>query len=131
MNDVRWSDARLRKYLEDEGNLGWLDDGASREAERDAFRQEIRAAIVPIVQAKLLERIGALTDPEGLAIIVSELVTNLNWRGWLRIWLTVSTDPWTFLADWSTDEIAKAYRGTAGKKRPSKKTLQEIERANQ
>ena len=131
MNDVRWSDSELRKYIDDEANVHWFDDQSAREDERKRFREELRVALVPIVQAKLLEKVGTVTDPQGLTLVCADLVDDLNYKHAVRRWLLVCTEPWVYLADWIVSELERTYKLTAGKKRPSSKSLKEIERANQ
>jgi hypothetical protein len=131
MDAVRWSDSKLRKYLETEAGLGWFSDKSEREFERNQFRVEIRAVLVPVVQARLLELVGVVTDPEGLAMVCYDLADDLGYRHPIRRWVMVCTEPWAFLAEWMSEEIVKSYKATAGKKRPDAKVLKEIERANQ
>ena len=131
MNDVRWSDSALRKYIDDESALSWFSDESDRETDRAAFRRELRAALVPEVQAALLQSIGVVTNPEGLTLVCADLVDDLRYRAAVRRWILICDEPWKYLATWISGEIEKTYRVTAGKKRPSDKILKEIERANQ
>lgn len=131
MDDVRWSDLQLRKYIETEAALGYFDDKAEREVVRTRFRAELRARLVPVVQARLLRSIGVVTDPEGLTMVCYDLVDDLGYKPQIRRWVLVCSEPWSYLAEWITEEIGKSYKATAGRKRPSDKVLKEIERANQ
>ena len=131
MNDVRWSDAELREFIEAESHVSWFSDVSDRDDVRTRFREEARAQIAPVVQARLLERVGVLTDPEGVAAVTLDLTLELCCKDDARRWLLVSTEPWEYLADWITSEIVGSYKATVGKKRPSDKILKEIERANQ
>jgi hypothetical protein len=131
MNDVRWSDSALRKYIDVEAALSWFSDDSDREADRIAFRRELRAALVPVIQASLLQRIGTVTNPEGLTLVCADLVDDLRYRAAVRRWILICDEPWKYLADWIAGGIEKTYRATAGKKRPSDKVLKDIERANQ
>jgi hypothetical protein len=131
MNDVRWSDSQLRKYIDAEANLGWFSDGSEREVERNEFRRELRAVIVPEVQAALLQTVGVVTNPEGLTLVCADLVDDLRFRTTVRRWILVCDEPWKYLAFWAATEIEKVYKATAGRKRPSDKVLKDIERANQ
>jgi hypothetical protein len=131
MNDVRWSESELRKYIDAEANLHWFDDQSERTSERARFRSEVRAVLVPVVQAALLERVGTVTDPEGLTMVCADLIDDLNYRHAVRRWTLVCADPWKYLAEWLVSEIERTYKVTAGRKRPSGKTLKEIERASQ
>jgi hypothetical protein len=131
MNDVRWSDSQLRKYIDAEANLGWFSDGSEREVERNEFRRELRAVIVPVVQAALLQTVGIVTNPEGLTLVCADLVDDLRFRTTVRRWMLVCDEPWKYLALLATTEIEKVYKATAGRKRPGDKVLKGIERANQ
>ena len=131
MNDVRWSDTELRKFVEDESHFSWFSDVSERDDDRARFRTELRERVAPRVQASLLARVGVVTDPEGIAAVALDLSLELCCKDDARRWLLVSTEPWDYLIDWMTLEIVKSYRATAGKKRPSDKVLKEIERANQ
>lgn len=131
MNDVRWSDSELRKYIDDEANLGWFSDASDREAERVAFRREVRVVLVPVVQGAVLKTIGVVTNPEGLTLVCADLVDDLRYRAAVRRWVLICDEPWAYLASWLGTEIEKAYKATAGKNRPSDKVLKDIERANQ
>jgi hypothetical protein len=131
MNDVRWSDAELRKFVDDESHVTWFSDATDREDARARFRVEARARIAPAVQAMILSRVGVLTDPEGITLVATDLALDLCCEDDVRRWLMVSTQPWDFLIGWIAREIGKSYRATAGKKRPNDALLKEIERANQ
>ncbi len=131
MNDVRWSDADLRSFVEVESRLNWWSDASDREEERARFRVEAAHQIVPRIQAGLMERVGIPTAAEGIAAVALDLVLELSCEDEVRRWLLVSTEPWVYLASWMTREIVKSYKATVGKKRPSDKVLKEIERANQ
>ena len=131
MNDVRWSDSELRKYIDAEAALEWYSDASEREHDRLRFRSELRARLVPIVQARTLELVGTVTDPEGLTTVCFDLVDDLRYKTQVRRWLLVCAEPWAYLAEWLASELEKTYKATIGKKRPSDKLLKEIERANQ
>lgn len=131
MNDVRWSDAELRKFVESESHVSWFSDASERDEDRARFRAEVRARVVSRAQERLLERVGVVTDPEGITAVAVEVTLELCCKDDARRWLLVSTQPWDYLTDWITREIVKSYRATAGKNRPSSKTLKDIERANQ
>lgn len=131
MDNVQWSDSQLRNYIDAEAGLSWFSDETWREGERKAFRRVLRASLVPIVQSRLLETIGVVTDPEGLTMVCYDLVDDLRSRTQTRRWVMVCSEPWAYLAEWISEEIVKTYKATAGKKRPSGKVLKEIERANQ
>jgi hypothetical protein len=131
MNDVRWSDAELRKFVEAESHVTWFSDSSDREDDRAQFRVEARARIAPAVQVALLERVGVVTDPEGITAVAVDLALELCCADDARRWLLVSTEPWDYLTEWIALEIVKCYKATAGKKRPSDKLFKEIERANQ
>jgi hypothetical protein len=131
MNDVRWSDAELRKFVEAESHFSWFSDVSERDEDRARFRTELRDRVAPMAQASLLARVGVVTDPEGIAAVALDLALELCCKDDARRWLLVSTEPWDYLTEWITLEIVKSYKATAGKKRPSDKVLKEIERANQ
>jgi hypothetical protein len=131
MNDVRWSDSDLRKFVEAESLLSWFSDSEEREDDRTRFRSQARDRLVPTVQAALLQRVGVVTDPEGITAVALDLALELCCKDDARRWLLVSTEPWDYLSEWIVLEIVKSYRATAGKKRPSDKILKDIERANQ
>jgi hypothetical protein len=131
MNDVRWSDAELRTFVEAESHFSWFSDVSERDEDRARFRTELRERVAPRAQASLLARVGVVTDPEGIAAVALDLSLELCCKDDARRWLLVSTEPWDYLIEWITHEIVKSYRATAGKKRPSDKILKEIERANQ
>ena len=130
MNDVRWSDAELRNFVNAESHVSWFSDATEREDERARFRSEARTRIAPAVQAGMISRVGVVTDPEGIALVATDLALELCCRDDARRWLLVSTEPWNYLIEWITLEVVKSYKATAGKKRPSDKLLREIERAN-
>jgi hypothetical protein len=131
MDNIQWSDSRLRNYIEAEAGLSWFSDESERETERQAFRRELRRVLVPVVQSRLLEAIGVVIDPEGLTMVCFDLVDDLRYRALVRRWVLVCTEPWSYLAGWTSDEVVRSYKATAGRKRPSAKVLKEIARANQ
>jgi len=131
MNEVHWSDSELRKFVEAESHYSWFSDVSDREDDRSRFREEVRSRIVASAQIGLLERVGVVTDPEGIAAVAVDLTLELCCKDDTRRWLLVSTEPWDYLTEWITLEIVKSYKATAGRKRPSDKILKEIERANQ
>ena len=131
MNDVRWTDSELRAFVEAESHFSFWSDASEREDDRNRFRAEARARIVPSVQSRLIERVGVVTDPDGITMVALDLALELCCEDDARRWLLVSTEPWDFLTAWIIREIVKSYKATAGKKRPSDKLLKEIERANQ
>jgi hypothetical protein len=131
MNDVRWSDSELRKFVEAESHYSWFSDASDREEDRARFREEVKSRVVAAVQAGLLERVGVVTDPEGIAAVAVDLTLELCCKDDARRWLLVSTEPWDYLTGWITREIVKSYKATAGRKRPTDEILKEIERANQ
>ena len=131
MDAVHWSDSQLRNYIEAEASLGFFDDKSDREIARAKFRVELRSIVVPVVQARLLETIGVLVDPEGLTMVCYDLVDDLGYKHQIRRWVLVTPSRWAYLAEWIGEEVVKSYKLTAGRKRPNGKVLKEIERANQ
>jgi hypothetical protein len=131
MNDVRWSDSELRKYILSETHYEYEYDTALTNAARDRFRAEAAVRVVPGVQARLLEEIGTVTDPNGIALVARELLIGICCDTAKRRWLLVSPEPWSYIEGWVAREITKAYKATAGADHPSRKSLKEIERANQ
>jgi hypothetical protein len=130
MNDVGWSDKELRSYILSETHYEYEFDKTMITVARERFRVEALARLVPAVQANVLGQVGALTDPEGLALVARELMIGICCDQQKRRWLMVSTQPWSYLESWLTREVVRAYRSTVGRDRSSGKPLKEIERAN-
>lgn len=130
MDENRWSDTALREYVRRVHNHNWFDDsvGDDREVENERFRREVRSRIVGAVQASLLERIGTLSDPEGIALVAEELVDDCC-REDERRWLLVSPEPWAYLADWVSTELVRSYRNAAGARKKDGKAVKRLERS--
>ncbi len=123
MNEVRWSDAALRKYIEEESHVSWFSDASDREAPRAQFRAQVRARVTPVVQARLLEKVGAVTDAEGITMVVVELAEELCCEDDARRWMLVCDAPWEYLTRWCVRRISRAYRSSVGKPAPTPKAL--------
>ena len=130
MDENRWSDNSLREYVRRVHNHNWFSESADddREVENERFRREVRLRIVGAVQARLLERVGTLSDPEGIALVAEELVDDYC-REDERRWLLVSPEPWTYLADWVAAELVRSYKNAAGARKKDGKAVRRLERS--
>jgi hypothetical protein len=131
MDSINWSDNQLRNYVMRESYVAWPRGQLELGTLREQFLAQARLRIAPAVQAKLLARFGALTDPEGIAMVSIDLAQDLCGRDDARRWLLVSTEPWDSLIEWIAREIVKSQRSMAGKARPSDEAIKEIENATQ
>jgi len=68
MSSERWSDRDLRAFVVRAPRLSWGDSELA-DVERRAFRAQLVAIAAPGIQARVLAEIGALTSPEGLAVL--------------------------------------------------------------
>ena len=129
MDENNWSDKALRDYIRGLHEHNWFDEPTddSRTVEDQRFLAEVRSRIVARVQSILLERIGALSDPEGIAIVARELVGDYCSDDERR-WLLVSPEPWNYLGDWVATELVRSYKNAAGARKKDGKALKRLER---
>ena len=129
MDENNWSDKALRDYIRGLHEHNWFDEPTddSRTVEDQRFLAEVRSRIVARVQSILLERIGTLSDPEGIAIVARELVGDYCSDDERR-WLLVSPEPWTYLGDWVATELVYSYKNAAGARKKDGKVLKRLER---
>ena len=129
MDENNWSDSALRDYIRGLHEHDWFDESTNdgQKAEDQRFHTEVRSRIVVRVQAILLERIGTLSDPEGIAIVARELVGDYCSDDERR-WLLVSPEPWNYLGDWVAAELVRSYKNAAGARKKDGKALKRLER---
>jgi hypothetical protein len=129
MDKARWSDKQLRDFVRRAHSHSWWEDStdSDREAEHENFRNEVRRRIVAGVQSRLLEKVGSLTDPDGIAAIADDLVGDCG-REDERRWLIVSPAPWDYLTAWVASELVRAYKSAAGAKPKSSKGLKRLDK---
>ena len=129
MDENRWSDRSLREFIRRISSHAWWCDTSEseRDAEHERFRREVMARIVPAVQSRLLEKVGTLTDPEGISMVASELIDD-GCRDDERRWLLVSPEPWDYLAAWVASDLTKAYKGASGARPTDSKALKRLEK---
>lgn len=111
MHDALWTDQRFRTFLL--AMRSGLFGGGVEDDERDAFFEQARRRIVPVVQRRVLAEVGATVDDHGVAVVAYELLEASAWDR-RRTWLMASSDPWGFLADLVVRELKAAYGETAG-----------------
>ena len=131
MSEVSWTDRAFREYVIRVSEPVWMSSisGYDLDAANREFEQQALVRLVPVVQPRLLETIGVAVDPMGLAMIAHDLLVDCQYRENERLWLLATPSPWGYLADWMSSEVSKAYKATAGKKRPTAKALAELERS--
>lgn len=129
MDENRWSDRQLREFIRRISSHAWWCEtpDTERDAEHERFRREVRARIVPTVQSRLLQKVGTLTDPEGISMVADELIDD-GCRDDERRWLMVSPEPWDYLAAWVASDLAKAYKGASGARPTDSKALRRLEK---
>ncbi|WP_127818047.1 hypothetical protein [Microbacterium sp. CPCC 204701] len=111
MHEALWTDHRFRTFLL--AMRGGLFGVGVEDDERDAFLEQARRRIVPIVQRRVLAEVGATVDDQGVAVVAYELLEESAWDR-RRTWLIASSDPWGFLADLVVRELKAAYGETSG-----------------
>ena len=124
-----WGDDDLRRYVLRSGDLFWLGPEQAEDA-RAPFRRAV-ARIVPGVQRRLLEEVGATSSRSGVGLLAAQLIESSNDPR--KFWLVLSTTPWEYLEEWIGDELTAVYRRAAKAKRKAqgdKKTLKGIEAAS-
>jgi hypothetical protein len=128
MGTARWSDSELREFIRRLDTSAWwrLDDSAE-ETETARLRAEIRDRVAPVVQRLVLERVGTLVEPEGVAIVAADLIQFRD--GDERRWLLVTPDPWGYLAQWIAAELASSYKDAKGTPRARTKELKRLEKS--
>jgi hypothetical protein len=125
MSTTPWSDDDLRRHVLSTGGMFAALDAAAAERTAECTRQMTR--IVPAVQRRLLESTGAVTSPEGVAILAAEVIDRSPDPR--RYWLVASTTPWQHLEEWVGDELVRIYK-RAAKRGKDKEALAGIEAAS-
>jgi hypothetical protein len=108
--EYMWSDRRFREFLTQ--MRGGMFAPPIDDEEREEFLQQAEMRLVPEVQRRLLAEVGATVDAYGVAVIAFEVIEDSAWDS-RRPWLMASVDPWAFLSELVTRELATAYRETA------------------
>jgi hypothetical protein len=130
VDENHWSDRTLREFVRTIHEYDPCCDGVNDDesAKRVRFRREVQRRLAPVVQARLLEKVGTVTDPEGIAIVAGEIIENYC-NDDERRWLLVCPEPWVYLGEWIANDIAKAYKGASGARRSDTKALKQLEKA--
>lgn len=129
MPERLWSNDELRRFLIALRSGGIFDSGRDVDDEqRQRFRAQAAARIVPEVERRVLADVGALIDPRGIAVVALEVLEEENY-GAKRTWLMVTEDPWGFLTDLVTREVIRSYRA-AVRRRGDDKVLKGIATAS-
>jgi hypothetical protein len=129
VDENHWSDRTLREFVRTIHEYDPCCDGVNDDesAKRVRFRREVQRRLAPIVQARLLEKVGTVTDPEGIAIVADDLVSDYCSDDERR-WLLVCAEPWDYLGEWIATDIAKAYKGASGARRKDEKAMKKLEK---
>jgi len=128
MPSERWSDRDLRAFVVRAPRLSWGDSELA-DVERRAFRAQLVAIAAPGIQARVLAEIGALTSPEGLAVLCCEMLEDyVDARK--RDWLLVCAEPWAYLEQWVAESVVKNYRATIRRREKDAKVLEGIAAAS-
>jgi hypothetical protein len=129
MSGDSWTDDELRRYVLHSGELFWLSP-EQQEERRSAARPQV-ARIVPAVQKRLLQDVGATSSDDGVILLATQLI---EWsRDPRKYWLILSETPWEYLEDWLGDELVAVYKRAAKarkKAKKDKKALKGIEAAS-
>jgi hypothetical protein len=121
-----WSDDDLRAHVLHQRGFfesPTADDEARRE---ECIRQMHR--IVPALQQRLLESVGAATDADGVAVLATEAIDRSSDPR--RFWLVASTTPWETLEEWIGDELVLISKRAAKKRKKDRKVLDGIAEAS-
>ena len=117
MSGNSWSDDDLRRYVLHSGELFWLSP-EQQEEKRTAARPQV-ARIVPGVQKRLLQDVGATSSDDGVILLATQLI---EWsRDPRKFWLILSATPWDYLEDWIGDELVAVYKRAAKARKKAKK----------
>jgi len=128
MSSERWNDRDLRAFVMRAPRLTWGDDELA-EVDRRAFRAQLVAIAAPGIQARVLAEVGALTSPEGLAVLCCEMLEDyVDARK--RDWLLVCAEPWEYLEQWVAEAVVKTYRATTRRRDKDAKVLEGIAAAS-
>ena len=128
MSSERWNDRDLRAFVMRAPRLTWGDDELA-EVDRRAFRAQLVAIAAPGIQARVLAEVGALTSPEGLAVLCCEMLEDyVDARK--RDWLLVCAEPWEYLEQWVAEAVVKTYRTTTRRRDKDAKVLEGIAAAS-
>jgi hypothetical protein len=122
MPGYSWGDDDLRRYVLRSGDLFWLGPEQAEDA-REAFRRAV-TRIVPGVQKRLLEEVGATSSRSGVELLAVQLI---EWsHDPRRLWLVLSTTPWDYLEEWIGDELIGVYRRAAKAQKKAQKDKRAI-----
>ena len=126
MSGLTWTDDELREHVLHRRGFfeSPTDDDELRRAE--CIRQMHR--IVPALQSRLLESVGATTSAHGVAVLATEVIERSNDPR--RFWLVASTAPWTQLEEWVGDDLVQLYKKAAKKRKKDRKVLDGIATAS-
>ena len=129
MGDFRvWSDSELREYVRraDTGER-WSDTDEQRADTSARFRASVRVRCAPATAQHVRERVGALVEADGVAIVADDLVCWGRSVDHERRWLLVSPRPWDYLAEWTAAEIIRSFRRARRIDRSSRTELEQLE----
>ena len=128
MSSERWSDRDLRAFVMRAPRLSWGDNELA-DVDRRAFRSQLGAVIAAGIQSRVLSEVGALTSPEGLAILACEMLEDYT-DPKKRDWLLVSAEPWAYLEKWVAESVITTYRAAMGRGVKDAKVLEGIAAAS-
>ncbi|GAA4831739.1 hypothetical protein GCM10023221_04480 [Luteimicrobium xylanilyticum] len=126
VDEQLWDAARLRELVR-RVDTSWRGEDVPDD-ERAAFRRQVRDRVGPVVQARVLESVGAVVDTDGVAALADALLDDGCSEDEHR-WLLVSPDPWAYLADWLVAVVGRSYRRADGTPRARAKELKRLEKA--
>lgn len=122
MTPITWGDDELRSFVASYHTFSFA-FGEDRSAD---FREAAASQLVPRLRARLLETLGAPTNPAGLAHVAFCVIEDLGDPE--RDWLLVCEQPWERLGQLVERRLVRAHRQTVGKE--SKAALKGIAAAS-
>jgi hypothetical protein len=126
MSSQSWSDDDLRRHVLHQRGF-FESPSADDELRRAECIRQMRR-IVPALQRRLLEDVGAVTDAGGVAVLAAEIIDRSN--DMRRYWLVASTTPWGHLEEWIGDEREQLYKKAEKKRKKDRKVLDGIATAS-